>query len=99
MNVSLQTIQSVEEAVDQEEYYGSVQEMINAGQWSLQGSFGRAMMDAIESGYCMLGESSARDYWGNYIPSRTEVEEGTKGSRQYVVGHMGEDWAELMEGV
>jgi hypothetical protein len=84
----------------QREYYQSIQRAINSGSaWSLQGSYGRAMMEAIESGACMLGTSRARDYYGSTIPSRDDVQEGTKGSRQYVVDAMGEDWAALMEGV
>lgn len=76
----------------------AMQRMIDRGMWGLQGSFGRAMMDAIESGSAMLGKKSAKDYYGNRIPARDEVEPGTKGSREYVVARMGEAWAEAMEG-
>lgn len=76
----------------------SIQRAINSGMWSLQGSYGRAMMGAIEAGSAMLGPYPARDYWGNRIPSRSEVKEGTKGSRQFVVEHMGEPWALMLEG-
>jgi hypothetical protein len=81
------------------DYYKSIQKAINDGCWSLQGSYGRAMMAAIENGYCMLGTSDARDHYGNHIPSRSQVQEGTKGSRDYVVDAMGEEWAAEMEGV
>lgn len=81
------------------DYYKSIQRAINAGSWSFQGSYGRAMMAAIEAGRCMLGTSGARDYWGNYIPSRSEVQEGTKGSRGFVADEAGEEWAAAMEGV
>lgn len=75
----------------------AIQRAINSGSaWSFQGSYGRTMMDFIEAGICMLGESPARDYWGNRIPSRHEVKEGTKGSRQYVAAARGEEWADLM---
>jgi hypothetical protein len=78
-------------------YYVAIQRAINSGSaWSLQGSFGRTMMEAIESGYCMLGEVPAHDYWGHRIPSRDEVMAGTKGSRDFVVRRMGEDWAEAL---
>jgi hypothetical protein len=87
------------EAQTELEYYQSVQRVINAGQWGLQGSFGRTMMGAISSGRCLLGPNPARDYYGNRIPSRTGVEEGTKGSRQFVVDEMGEEWAKSMEEV
>lgn len=79
-------------------YYANMQSLINGGTaWSFQGSYGRTMMEALESGRCMLGENPARDYYGNRIPSRHEVQEGTKGSRQYVADVMGEDWVQHME--
>lgn len=82
------------------EYYQCLQRAINSGTaWSFQGSYGRAMMDAIESGLCLLGTSSARDYYGNYIPSRHEVKEGTKGSLQYVEQLQGPEWATLITNV
>lgn len=85
------------EAESEFDYYAAMQRQINAGQWSLQGSHGRAMMDAIEGGHCILGKAAAHDYWGNRIPARGEVVEGTKGSRGFVVEAMGEDWAAKME--
>lgn len=84
------------EAEDEMEFALGVQRMINAGQWALQGSFGRQMMRMITEGQCMLGNSGARDYYGNYIPSRDEVQDGTKGSKSYVAEMMGEEWAEAM---
>jgi len=84
------------EADSQMEYMLAMQRTINAGNWSLQGSFGRAMMDAITEGYCLLGRNAARDYYGNRIPSREEVVDGTKGSYGYVVEHKGKAWADAM---
>ena len=70
---------------------------INSGTaWSMQGSYGRAMIDAIEDGVCLLGRASARDYWGHYIPSRDEVQAGTKGSYDYVVERWGKVHADAM---
>lgn len=61
------------------------QKLINSGLcWRLEGSIGRFAMGLIEAGYCYLGVKGCRDYWGNYIPSRTEVKPGTKGSREFV---------------
>lgn len=75
-----------------------MQRIVNDGQgWSMQGSMGRSMMAAIEAGEVMLGKKAARDYWGNYIPSRDEVKAGSKGSRAYVVEHNGEEWAAMLE--
>lgn len=79
------------------EQCAALQRAINGGNWSLQGSYGRAMMGAIESGQCMLGEKPARDYWGNRIPARSEVQAGTKGSREFVVARMGEAHAAMLE--
>ena len=63
----------------------SMQELINSGMaWRLEGSVGRAAMAMIESGHCMLGETSHTDFWGNYVPSRTDVKAGTKGSPEYL---------------
>lgn len=63
----------------------SLQDMIDSGTWGLEGSAGRAMMRAIESGECILGPAPARDYYGNRIPAEYEVEDGTKGSLQYAL--------------
>lgn len=61
-----------------------LQQLIDSGMaWRLEGSVGRAAMDAIERGDCVLGEEGHRDYWGNYVPSRHEVQPGTKGSVEY----------------
>jgi hypothetical protein len=73
---------------DYAEVVRETQELINSGvAWQLEGSVGRHAMAMIESGECMLGEKGYRDYWGNYVPSRYEVEEGTKGSESYCVEH------------
>lgn len=85
------------EAETELDYYAAMQRQINAGSWGLQGSHGRAMMQSINGGYCMLGTKRAKDYYGNTIPARDDVMDGTKGSREFVVEHMGEDWAKHME--
>ncbi len=67
-----------------EEYLANMQELINSGTaWKLEGSVGRSAMALIESGECMLGEEGHRDYYGNYVPSRHEVQAGTKGSAEF----------------
>jgi hypothetical protein len=85
------------EAETEFDYYAAIQRQINAGQWGLQGSHGRTMMEAIRGGQCLLGKSRAQDYYGNVIPSRDDVMDGTKGSRGFVVEAMGEEWAAKME--
>jgi hypothetical protein len=81
------------------EYYATIQKAINTGMWGLQGSYGRTMMDAITEGHCMLGHNEAHDYWGNHIPSRDQVQAGTKGSYEYVAKECGEGWADYMSEV
>lgn len=94
----LDTILEIEEGAETEAaHYQAIQRAINAGTWGLQGSFGRTMMAAIEDGYCMLGQRGASDYWGNYIPSREQVQDGTKGSPGFVEERMGSDWLAMME--
>lgn len=69
-----------------EEIVTTYQYLINTGQaWQLEGFVGRTAMNLIEDGYCALGESDYRDYYGNHIPSRDQVEAGTKGSVQFVI--------------
>jgi hypothetical protein len=82
-----------------EEIYMAIQNKINMGLWGGSGSEGRQMMDAITNGYCMLGETDARDYYGNHIPSRSQVQEGTKGSYDFVAERMGTEWADMMKDV
>lgn len=98
--LTLNDIAAIEsdDEVTELDYYLSVQRAINAGMWSLQGSYGRAMMDAIRSGRCLLGPNAARDYYGNVIPSRDDVKEGTMGSISFVEAAMGGDWLFEMEG-
>jgi hypothetical protein len=63
---------------------GTIQALIDTGDaWMLEGHVGRTCMDAIQFGYAMLGEKSHRDYYGNIIPSRYEVQPGTPGSPEY----------------
>lgn len=78
--------------------HAAMQRIINDGSgWKMQGSMGRAMMAALEEGTVMLGKSVMTDYYGNRIPSRYHVQAGTKGSREYVAMHMGEEHAAEME--
>ena len=84
-------------AETQEEYYEAIQRAINSGiGWKMQGSYGRTMMDAIRSGCCMLGQTSHKDYYGNTIPGRDDVKEGTHGSHLYVSEMQGSVWADNM---
>ena len=94
--IDIDAIECDEEA-SEEDYYFALQRAINSGSaWSMQGSYGRAMMDAINCGRCMLGRDQCRDYYGNTIPSRDDVKQGTKGSYQFVIDNNGLEWADLM---
>ena len=41
-------------------------------------------MALIESGQCALGPNPSRDFWGAEVPSRHEVQPGSKGSKEFV---------------
>lgn len=72
-----------EDATD-DEVASAYQVLIDSGAaWRMDGSTGRTAMALIEDGYCVLGPEGHRDYYGNYVPSRTEVQPGTKGSVEY----------------
>lgn len=63
--------------------YDSMQKMINSGSvWKMEGSMGRSAMGCLESGACMLPKEVNFDYYGNRIPSRTELKNGSKGTYQ-----------------
>lgn len=66
-----------------EQGYDQMQFLIDSGVvWKMEGGMGRQAMHLIESGACMLPKKGHRDYYGNYIPSRDELKEGTKGTFQ-----------------
>ena len=61
--------------------YSSMQSIINDGSvWHLEGSMGRYAMELIQCGACMLPKKAYRDFYGNRIPSRDELKDGTKGT-------------------
>jgi hypothetical protein len=63
--------------------YAEMQKLIDSGVvWHMEGSLGRAAMDALTSGACMLPTTSRRGAYGNLIPSRYQVKPGTYGSFQ-----------------
>lgn len=66
------------------EYLESMQHLVDTGMaWQLEGAVGREAMALLEQGLLVLGPVGHRDYWGNYIPARYEVEPGTLGSPEY----------------
>lgn len=74
-----------DEEASEEDVIAGYQELINTGMaWRLEGHVGRTAMRLIEDGLCTLGENGHSDYYGNYVPSKHEVEPGTKGSQEFV---------------
>lgn len=71
----------------QDEYgYTDLQELINTGlAWRMEGSVGRTAMSSLQSGACMLPKESFRDAYGNKVPSRDELKEGSTGTYQNTV--------------
>ena len=77
------TMITIERITELQKEYGltNAQNLVNSGQiWGFEGSVGRAVMELLEAGVLMLGEETTRDYYGNKIPPRTVLKEGTKGT-------------------
>jgi hypothetical protein len=93
-------IDGTEAAEDQFEYFAALQRQINNGSiWAMQGSCGRAAMDAIKSGDCMCAVVAGRDYWGNRVPARTDLQPGTFGTYEFVLERNGVEWADKMAAI
>lgn len=85
--------EAMERLGSDEDSVEALQALIDSGTaWKLEGSVGRAAMDAIEAGVCVLAEKGYHDYWGNYVPSRYEVQAGTKGSTLYAAQMKEQEW-------
>jgi hypothetical protein len=52
----------------------------NGMAWKMEGSIGRQAMDLLESGACMLPKKAHYDAYGNRVPSRDDLKNGTKGT-------------------
>jgi hypothetical protein len=80
------------EDATEDEVIETYQALVDTGQaWRLEGHVGRTAMSMIEDGVIALGPEGHRDYYGNYVPSRTEVEPGSKGSVEFVLEHSGRE--------
>ena len=63
--------------------YDSIQNLIDSGAvWKWEGSAGREAMYLLEIGACMLPKHATEDYYGNTIPSRDWLKQGSKGTYQ-----------------
>ena len=81
--------------LQKEHGYDEIQKYINTGlAWRLEGSYGREAMSLLEAGVCMLPKTPQYDFYGNYIPSRDELKNGTKGTYQNSV----EFWTKVDNG-
>lgn len=61
--------------------FDKMQNIIDTGSvWHMQGSMGRDAMSLLESGACMLPTKPRKDAYGNVVPSRTQLMNGTKGT-------------------
>jgi hypothetical protein len=63
--------------------FSDMQEKINSGMiWKGEGSGGREASRLLSSGACMLPKEFKVDYYGNTVPSRDVLKQGTKGTFQ-----------------
>lgn len=85
---------------DETEQALAMQHQINSGSiWKFQGSMGRAAMNALRSGVCILGRDRAIDAYGNAVPSRDDVKAGTTGSYELTRQFHGEEYADMLAAV
>ena len=64
--------------------YEDTQNGIDSGiAWQLEGSVGRHAMESLREGACFLPQKQHRDYYGNTMPSRTDVKPNTMGTLEF----------------
>jgi len=76
---------TLEQIIESQEAHGltETQNRINDGSiWKFEGSVGRNAMALLESGACMLPLVKTYDAYGNMLPSRDMLKDGTKGTIQ-----------------
>jgi len=75
--------------------YDQIQANINSGlAWKLEGSYGRAAMNLLVSGACMLPKVVRIDAYGNRVPARDMLKAGTQGTFQ----NSQDFWQKVYEG-
>lgn len=73
-----------DEDATEDEVLDTYQTLVNNGMaWKLEGHIGRTAMDLLEARKIGLGEEGRYDYYGTYVPSRYEVQAGTKGAAEF----------------
>ena len=55
----------------------------------MEGSCGRQAMDYLAEGICFLPDRESKDYYGNRIPARGQLEAGSKGTLENSARHYG----------
>ena len=75
--------------------YDHWQDMISKGTiWGMEGTAGRTAMELLEMGVCYLPKMSHEDYWHNRVPSRNDLQDGTKGT----MGNATKFWLTVLDG-
>ena len=75
--------------LDEQETVEFFQDLIDSGQaWRMAGHYGRTAMLMISDGKCLLGPTGHHDAYGNYFPSRDEVQPGVPGSPDFVLNNL-----------
>lgn len=68
-------------ALQKKHGFDGIQDSINTGlAWKMEGSVGRQAMNLLDSGACLLPKKFHKDYYGNTVPSRDVLKNGTKGT-------------------
>ena len=61
-----------------------LQNLIDNGEgWQSENALGKAIVQALEDGTCVLGPVAHHDYHGRVVPARSDVASGAKGSLEY----------------
>lgn len=74
---------TIKEIRQQQEVHGLTETqrgIENGSIWKFEGSAGRYAMECLEVGKCFLPTKPTFDYFGNRLPSRNELKDGTKGT-------------------
>lgn len=68
------------------EHEPELQSLIDSGTaWRLEGSYGRAAMESLESGVGVLPDTSHSDYYDNKVPAYHELSAGSKGTPELTI--------------
>lgn len=74
--------------LQKEHGYDDTQSLIDKGLvWHMEGSMGREAMEMLDLGICFLPLKAHRDAYGNRIPKRTDLKDGTKGTRLNAINY------------